>query len=173
MPRIRTAREDELPLIREIERASGAPFRDVGMAQIADEEPMSLADLTHYWSAGRAWVVTFDDDVPVGFLLAEPVDGHLHIAQISVHPDAAGQRLGSALIDYLDRRAAEAGVDELSLTTYLDVPWNGPYYRTLGFAELPEAEWGEGLRAIRRMEREAGLDTWPRLVMVRPVPGAG
>lgn len=139
------------------------------MAQIADEEPMSLTDLEHYWLAGRAWVVTFDDDVPVGFLVAEPVDGHLHIAQISVHPDAAGQRLGSALIEHLDTLAAAEGVEELSLTTYLDVPWNGPYYRKLGFVELPEPECGDGLRAIRRMEREAGLDAWPRLVMVRPV----
>ncbi|MDT7623962.1 MAG: hypothetical protein QOF99_4863, partial [Pseudonocardiales bacterium] len=46
--RIRLAREDELPLLREVERASGEIFRDIGLAEIADDEPLSLTELGHY-----------------------------------------------------------------------------------------------------------------------------
>ncbi|HEX4358647.1 MAG TPA: GNAT family N-acetyltransferase [Pseudonocardia sp.] len=173
--RIRLVREAELPLLREIERASGEIFRGIGMAEIAEDEPLSLAELGHYQRAGRAWVgtegaaTTTDasgtEGVPVAFLLAEPVDGHLHIAQVSVHPAAAGRRLGAALIEHLAGLAVEQGAAGLTLTTYRDVPWNAPYYRRLGFTEIPEARLNPGLRAIRELERTAGLDSWPRLAM--------
>jgi hypothetical protein len=37
--RIRAAREDEFPVLQEIERAAGQSFADIGMAQIAQDEP--------------------------------------------------------------------------------------------------------------------------------------
>lgn len=166
MARIRVARDDELPGLRALERASGEPFRGIGMAAIADEEPTSLADMSHYQRAGRAWVIT-EDGPPVGFLLAFPVDGRLHIAQVSVHPTAARRGLGRALIEHVAGEAAADGITELSLTTYTEVPWNAPFYRRLGFIELPEDRLGPGLRAIRELERAAGLDRWPRATMIR------
>jgi GNAT superfamily N-acetyltransferase len=167
MARIRVARDDELPGLRELERAAGEPFRGIGMAVIADEDPTSLADLSHYQRTGQAWVITEGDRPPVGFLLAHPVDGRLHIAQVSVHPSAARRGLGRELIEHAAGEAVAGGAGALSLTTYTEVPWNGPYYRRLGFVELPEAELGPGLRAIRKLEREAGLDRWPRTAMIR------
>ncbi|HWN31969.1 MAG TPA: GNAT family N-acetyltransferase [Pseudonocardia sp.] len=175
--RIRLVREAELPLLREIERASGEIFRDIDMALVADDEPSSVLELAHYQEAGRCWVVTGDDPAQahpepagalLGYLLAEPVDGNLHVAQVSVHPAAAGRRLGAALIEHLARLAVEQGAAGLTLTTYRDVPWNAPYYRRLGFTEIPEARLSPGLRAIRELERTAGLDRWPRLAMFRP-----
>lgn len=176
---IRLARVDELPGLRDLERSAGEPFRAIGMPEIADDEPLSLPELAHYQRAGRAWVVTLPSGTvglsvaagsPLGYLLAEPVDGYLHIAQVSVHPAAAGRGLGRRLIEHLAEVAGSTGVVGLSLTTYVDVPWNGPYYRRLGFVELPERELGPGLRAIRELERKAGLDRWPRAAMVRPLP---
>lgn len=169
--RLRLVRQEELPLLRDIERASGEIFRDIGMAEIAEDEPLSLAELAHYQEAGRAWAIADGgaaDGKLVAFLLAEPVDGNLHVAQVSVHPAAAGRRLGQALIEHLARLAAEQGAAGLTLTTYRDVPWNAPYYRRLGFIEIPEQRLRPGLRAIRELERNAGLDRWPRVAMFRP-----
>ncbi len=50
----------------------------------------------------------------------------------------------------------------MTLTTFADVPWNGPYYRRLGWRDLPAAELGPELAAIRRHEASLGLDAWPR-----------
>jgi hypothetical protein len=47
------------------------------------------------------------------------------------------------------------------------VPWNGPYYRRLGFREVPPAEETPGLRRVRAHEAAIGLDRWPRLCMRR------
>lgn len=167
--RIRHVTHAELPALRTLERAAGSPFRDLGMAEIADDEPPALDVLERYRRAGRAWVaVTTDADVrPVAYLIAEPVDGALHVEQVSVHPDFAHRRIGEALLAYAAERARDEGLSGLTLTTFTEVPWNAPYYARLGFCPLGEAELTPGLRKIRAAEAEAGLDRWPRVCMRR------
>lgn len=154
--RIRAARVDDFPVLRDIELAAGEIFRDIGMAEVAEYDPP--ADFRR----SQAWVAADATDTPVAYLLAEPVDGALHIEQVSVHPDHAHQRIGRRLIDHLDAPV-------LTLTTFTDVPWNAPYYRRCGFVVLEEA--GDaitpGLRAIREHEAAIGLDRWPRCCMRR------
>ncbi|MFF3004633.1 GNAT family N-acetyltransferase [Kitasatospora sp. NPDC057940] len=173
--RIRAAMKDELPLLCELERAAGAPFAAIGMPEIADDEPPAPQELAHYLDAGVALVAVPEaTDLPrqpgsgpgpiAGYLLAEPVDGALHIEQVSVHPDHARRGIGRALIEHL---AAGTDAPALTLTTFADVPWNAPYYARCGFRPLADHELTPGLREIRRKEAEHGLDRWPRLCMRR------
>jgi hypothetical protein len=60
-------------------------------------------------------------------------------------------------------RSAQA----LTLTTYTEVAWNGPYYGRLGFQPLADADLTTGLRRIRAEEAAHGLDQWPRQAMRR------
>lgn len=159
--RIRPARPDDLPTLQDIERAAGACFRDIGMAEIADDEPLPVDTLAGYQRAGRAWVADDPAGLPVAYLLAEPVDGAVHIEQVSVHPRGARRGIGLALIDHATQTVP------ITLTTFADVPWNAPYYARSGFEVIPESEWTPGLRAIRRREAEHGLDRWPRVCMRR------
>jgi predicted N-acetyltransferase YhbS len=158
---IRQVRADELPLLRAIERAAGECFRDVGMPEIADDEPLPVEELDRFRRGGTAWVAVDDADRPVAYLVAEPVDGGLHVEQVSVHPAHARRGLGRALLDEAGREAA------LTLTTFARVPWNAPYYARLGFRMLDESEWTPGLRAIRAREAAIGLDGWPRVCLRR------
>ncbi|MFF6947745.1 GNAT family N-acetyltransferase [Streptomyces iakyrus] len=167
--RIRPATPAELPVLQDIERAAGAPFRDLGMPEIADDEPPALDVLEHYRRAGRCWVAAGPEDRPVAYLLAEPVDGALHIEQVSVHPRAARRGVGRALLAHAADRAREEELTSLTLTTFTDVPWNGPYYERLGFRPLPEEDLTPGLRAIRATEAAHGLDRWPRVCMRAPL----
>ncbi|MFG2406500.1 GNAT family N-acetyltransferase [Streptomyces brevispora] len=168
--RIRPARRSDLPLLQDIERAAGEPFRTVGMSRVADDEPPSLDVLDEYRRAGRAWVTVRADDRPLGYLVADPVDGAGHIEQVSVHPSAARRGLGSGLIGHAGSWAAAEGLGGLTLTTFSHVPWNAPYYGRLGFRVLMESELTDGLRKIRAEEAEHGLDRWPRVCMRRDVP---
>ncbi|WP_431776595.1 GNAT family N-acetyltransferase [Streptomyces cucumeris] len=171
--RIRTSTIEDLPVLQEIERAAGLCFRDVGMDEVADDEPLSLAELGCYQRAGRAWVAVDDTDRAMGYLITDPVDGNVHIEQVSVHPDAAGRGVGRALIDHIAAQAAAMGVPALTLTTFVDVAWNAPYYAArCGFRTLTEGELTPGLREIRRSEARHGLDRWPRVCMRRDLPGA-
>ncbi|MGV9270018.1 GNAT family N-acetyltransferase [Kitasatospora sp. NPDC003701] len=164
---IRTATREELPLLCALERAAGAPFAAIGMPEIAQDEPPAPEELAHFLDEGVALVALDAGGAPVAYLLAEPVDGALHIEQVSVHPGHARRGIGRALIEHL---AAGTDAPALTLTTFADVPWNAPYYARCGFRPLTAGEVTPGLREIRRREAEHGLDRWPRLCMRRELP---
>jgi GNAT superfamily N-acetyltransferase len=180
---IREPTEAELPVLIDIEVDAGRLFRSAGMPEVADDDPGSVAELLGYQRAGRAWVACAAEpagpdmpDMPagglVGYLIAEPVDGCAHLEQVSVRSVAAGRGIGRLLIEHLAGWAARRGLPAITLTTFRDVPWNGPYYRRLGFRELDRDEETAGLRAIRAREAAHGLDRWPRCCMRRDLPPA-
>ena len=76
------------------------------------------------------------EDFPVGFIVVDPIDGRVHVEQVSVHPDHARWGIGGMLINHVGRWAAGPGIDALTLATFRGVPWNGPYYARLGFREM-------------------------------------
>lgn len=166
---IRDARPDDLRTLQQIEVAAGELFREVGMAEIADDDPPSLERLDGYRAAGLAWVAAGESDSPVAYLIGDEVDGNLHIEQVSVLPSHAGHGLGRALIDHADREAARRRLPALTLTTFEQVAWNAPYYARCGFDVIPHERQGAGLREIRAQESRHGLDQWPRVAMIRPV----
>ncbi|MFI7672935.1 GNAT family N-acetyltransferase [Actinophytocola sp. NPDC049390] len=159
---IREASLTDLPVLRDIEHAAGAPFRDLGMAAIADDELPAIEELAVYQRAGRAWVW---GTPPVAYVLADEVDGYAHIEQVSVHPGHARRGIGRALIDHVGAWARARGLAGLTLTTFADVPWNAPYYARIGFTVVTDLT--PGLRAIRAHEAARGLDAWPRVAMRR------
>ncbi|GAA3573045.1 GNAT family N-acetyltransferase [Amycolatopsis ultiminotia] len=163
---IRLATSADLPLLTALERAAGAPFRDVGMAAIADDTPASPGELAVFQTDGRCWVYA-EHGRPVGYAVAAEVDGFGHVEQVSVLPSHARRGLGRQLIETVDEWAAARGRPGLTLTTFVEVPWNGPYYERLGFRRLPVEAQGPGLRAIREAEIARGLDRWPRAAFVR------
>jgi GNAT superfamily N-acetyltransferase len=162
---IRTATVDELPALQDIERAAGRCFAEVGMSEIADDEPFSLDELARYQRAGRVWVAVHDTGRPVAYLIADLVDGNIHIEQVSVHPDSARRGVGRSLLEHVAGWAAADGVPALTLTTFEQVPWNAPYYARCGFFRLSDSELTPQLRAIRQREAEYGRDRWPRVCM--------
>lgn len=152
---IRLAQPAELPYLQEIEIASGAPFRDVGMPEIADDDPMSLEAL----AAHEVWVAVGERGVPLAFIAVGDVDGAVHVHQLSVHPAHARQGIGAALIEHVTRPGRA-----VTLTTFRDVPWNAPYYERLGFRAVTATS--PGLAEIMREEASRGLDPATRVAMV-------
>ncbi|MFI7007551.1 GNAT family N-acetyltransferase [Streptomyces sp. NPDC050145] len=166
---IRSAESADLPRLQDIEVAAGELFRPLGMTSVADDEPPALTELERLRRTGEAWVAAGDDGTPVAYLVAEEVDGALHIEQVTVHPEAARRGIGRALIERAAVRAGERGLPALTLTTFRDVPWNAPYYARLGFRVLAREELTGGLVRIRAAEAAHGLDRWPRVCMRRDV----
>ena len=167
---VRPARADELAVLQEIEVAAGARFAEVGMTYISEHDPPPLDRLEHYRRVGRAWVSTDPADRPVGYLIADLLDGNAHIEQVSVHPDVGRRGVGRSLIDHATAWAADRGLRAVTLTTFTEVPWNAPYYARCGFIPVAEGDMGPELAALWAEERERGLARHPRVAMVRPVP---
>jgi ribosomal protein S18 acetylase RimI-like enzyme len=164
---IRTARQSDLPVLQDIERAAGSWFREIGMPEIADDEPLPLDELARYQQGDRAWVAADDTDIPAAYLIADIVDGNLHIEQVSVHPRAARRKIGRMLLEQAAAYAAANGIHALTLTTFAEVPWNAPYYSRCGFRVLAGSEFSPGMQIIWDGEVEHGLHRWPRVYMRR------
>ncbi|MGK5445208.1 GNAT family N-acetyltransferase [Micromonospora sp. URMC 105] len=169
MERIRTARADELADLQRIEAASGAPFREIGMVDVADAPPLGLDVLDEGRRAGRVWVAADADDRPIAFAVAHLVDDCAHVQQLSVHPAHARRGVGRRLLDHVAGWAAERGLPALTLTTFRSVPWNAPYYARCGFVALSPAQLGPGLTEVLTAEAALGLDPADRVAMRRPL----
>jgi hypothetical protein len=61
------------------------------------------------------------------------------------------------------------GFAAITLTTFRDVAWNGPYYERCGFRTLDPDEVTPGLAVLREHEAKEGLDEWPRVCMRREI----
>jgi GNAT superfamily N-acetyltransferase len=167
MPRIRSPRRDELVALRVIEREAGRAFAAIGMPEIAADEPPSVAELEVLWGQGRAWVAVDGNDRPVAYLVSSLVDGCSHIDQVSVAPSHAGRGRGAALIEHLAATARAEGRPALTLTTFRDVPWNGPYYERLGFVIVEPRDQGAELAALVSREADTVPSSAPRVAMRR------
>ena len=169
MTEIRPTTLQDLPALQQIELRAGDLFRTIGMPDIADHPLPTTEALAAYQRAGHSWVAVDATDEPVAFVLIQLVDGQAHIEQVSVHPDHARRRIGRDLIDHVERWAADRGIPGLTLTTFRDVQWNGPYYERLGFTVLPSVERGPELAALMIEEAAHGLDPELRMAMRRSI----
>lgn len=164
---LRRARPHDVDAIRAVGVAAGERFRaldDPRVAERADDPPFEPGDGT------RLWVATDGYEV-VGFVAVEVVGRGAHVEEVSVHPDHGGRGHGTALLDEVARWAALEGLDAITLTTFVDVPWNRPFYERRGFRVLGEHELTPELRDVRDHEATLGLDPAIRVVMRRELPG--
>lgn len=148
-------RPEEYGRLREIQAASGELFTEVGIGPFPDEEFDPLAATS---------VVLVAGEPPVGFAAVGVVDGVAHLFQVSVAPSVGRRGLGTALVNSVCEWATSQGYEAVTLTTFRDVPWNGPFYTRLGFGTVEDPS--PGLADIREHERAIGLDDLgPRIAM--------
>ena len=167
MPAIRTPRITELELLQDIERDAGQAFAEIGMGEIADAEPLSVAELEQFRRDGRAWIATDARDVAIAYLLSTVVDRCAHIEQVSVARSARSRGIGALLIDHLGQTATAEGREWVTLTTFRDVPWNAPYYQRLGFTTVNIPGQGRELADLVAREASSSLGGFPRVAMKR------
>lgn len=101
----------------------------------------------------------------LGFTTLIDVADFVHLEQLSVHPEHGRRGIGRALIAHAIADARGRGVRAVTLRTFAEVPWNGPFYERLGFRTTATAPtpFHAGLEEV---ERGIGLlDHGPRVHM--------
>lgn len=152
---IRIAEPDDLALLAEIDERSESLFRVAGLELPVFELPPDHPETKRVLVVGRP---------AFGFVELAEVDGQGYLAEVAVLPSHMRRGHGAALVRAACDWTREQGYPAITLTTYADVAWNGPFYRSLGFVEV--AEPSPGLVRIRAHEAEVGLDAvGPRIVM--------
>jgi GNAT superfamily N-acetyltransferase len=149
--------EHEIAELVKIEYAAGRLFTDLGMVF----PPHDPAEVLR-----NAAVVLTVGEPRIGFAVVGELGPDAYLEQISVHPDHGRRGVGTALLMTALDWARAGDHPRMVLTTFRDLPWNGPWYAHHGFRELPYDECSAELRAVRDAELEAGLDAMaPRVAM--------
>ena len=154
---IRVATRADFARLQEIEAEADQMFAAIGIGPFRDDSAAS--------HLAAAAVVFVAHEPPIGFVSVEIVDGAAHLWQLAVVPSMQRRGVGRALLEAVCDWARGEGYAALTLTTYRDVPWNGPYYEKLGFHELSDLT--SGLAAIRQHERDLGDDDFGSRIAMR------
>jgi len=131
--KIRSARIEDLVTLAEIEQAAATLFRDTSYAFLVDAEPLSLDFATQQFCAGRVWVAVDDRDTPVGYAIAQEVDGSAYLQQIDVHPAYGRRGIGRKMVERICVWANRQNYQRIFLSTFRNIEWNAPFYAKLGF----------------------------------------
>ena len=105
----------------------------------------------------------------IGFVLVLEHDQIAHLEQPSVLPEHGQRGHGRALVEAAKNEARLRGYQWLSLRTFADVPWNGPFYARTGFVETkPVTEFHKHLAEV---EERLGLDRCGRRIQMTAALG--
>ena len=115
---------------------------------------------------GNCLAAAIDNEV-VGFAATARVGRELHLHELSVSREHQGQGVGGTLLQALFVDARNCGLRAVTLNTYRDVPWNGPFYARRGFVEVDDFETRPHL--LRSIEEAvgAGMPRARRCAMIR------
>jgi GNAT superfamily N-acetyltransferase len=163
---IASPRPHELADLSGIEVAAAAMFPPEDLAPDLREKGLPLSFFEHASSAGRLWVArTVESAEPVGFAVAVILDELAHLHEMDVLPDHGRRGIGRALVLHVAQWAQASGFASLTLTTFRHLPWNAPFYASVGFGEIADRDLGPQLRAAMAKEVEHGLDPSRRVAM--------
>lgn len=159
---VRFAEPEDLGLVQQIEAEADRRFGEV--MDISRWGPPPTGEER----ASRGTVLVIGQPA-VGFAHLIDLDGRHHLDALAVLPGFQRRSLGTRLLCAAYGLVADAGGDELTLTTFADVPWNAPWYERQGFEVVAEP-LPAPLARVRAHEGATGLDSCgPRVVMRRPI----
>lgn len=162
---LRLARPQDVSPIIALESTAARVYAALeGYAWVVGLPAMSSEEVARAIADRGVWVVVRDGTI-VGAAVCFWHGEACHLRELNVHPRHARQGLGRQLVHAVLDGARERGCRRVALTTFSEVPFNGPWYERLGFRRVAEPKgW---LAEERAEEAELGLDRQPRQAMER------
>ena len=166
---ISPALREDIDALISIDLAAGQLFAPTGLLPgdaLQDHVPPAVFEQAI--DAGDIYKAHDALGTPVGFLLVSHRGGTLYLDQISVHPDHGRQGLGTDMMQHLFQLARQRKLKQVTLSTFRDVPWNAPFYKKLGFREIPRKDMADWMLALEHIQAQS-LDVSQRCFMVRKI----
>jgi GNAT superfamily N-acetyltransferase len=166
--RIRSAAAADVAALPAVERIACARFDAYGLAEVMTTIVTPVEDL-HAGARDGSLFVADDGGTLVGFALSSPLDGGLHLDELDVLPSHGRRGIGRALVEAVVDLARRRGLARVTLSTLRSIPWNAPWYATLGFRPMTDAELTPVFRALLAHEAERGLPMDDRVLLRKDV----
>lgn len=143
---IRLAQQRDIAHLMAVERSAAQLFRQQPEWRfIAEGEVMAPQQHAAFIAERREWLAESDNGECAGFIAVQ-VQGAIGTSPNCRSPALQRQGVGRRLIGAVAEEAKRQGAGRLTLTTFIEVPWNAPYYRRLGFRPLEDARLTAALR---------------------------
>lgn len=154
---IQHAKRSDIPQLYSIQAAAGTIFPPGSIPEnvLAERVPHDI--FMDAIAQGRLLAAKNSNEAPVGFAFWQEVDGSSLLALIEVDPQHGQKGLGTALVSVIIEQVEKAGYQYLYLTTFVNIPWNAPFYQRLGFAPLSEMDHPGFIKGILHEEHSKGL----------------
>lgn len=166
---------EEIPALIAVNQAADTLFEGTGLVDGAAACENVPSEVFEAAIAARHVLVMRETQgaAPVGFALTSERGGTLYLDQVSVRPDHGRKGLGRALVRRVIADARRRGLAHVTLSTFRDLPWNGPFYRSLGFREIRREKMADWMCELETAQAET-LDVAQRCFMqkrARLMPG--
>lgn len=102
---------------------------------------------------------------PIAFLYAQKQAQDFYILEFDVSRDFQKQGIGRQLIEYAIDYARKQGFESVTLTTFVHVVWNRPFYEKLGFQIIHDSDLPLYLKTILDHEVTSGFSRETRCAM--------
>ncbi|MEM7663951.1 MAG: GNAT family N-acetyltransferase [Pseudomonadota bacterium] len=166
---VRFAEQLDIPALIAADRAASELFRPTGLIPDMGTIPESVpTDVLSQAIEDRMIIVVADDQGPVGFAMCQIRDELLYLDQVSVDPEHGRKGLGKVLMFHVFALAEDHKLSGVALSTFRDLAWNGPFYRKLGFREIPRKKLDDWMLEIEAAQADE-MDVTKRCFMKRPV----
>ena len=167
MASIRLATLDEIVHLPALERVACGRFDPFGYAEL--QAIVTPVDELRAGVLAGSLFVAVEGDAIVGFALASLFDGGLHLDELDVLPSHGRRGIGRALVGAVVDLARARGLARVTLSTLASIPWNAPWYATLGFRALTVASLTPALCELREAERSRGLPMADRVYLRKDI----
>jgi GNAT superfamily N-acetyltransferase len=157
------AKPEHLATLPRIERAAAEIFPEGMIPDEVKDYVLTLEDFEKALAKNQLWIAVTLENNPVGFAMVLAKDKSVMLAELDVDPEHQRKGLGRNLVQTVVNWAREKGYDQLTLTTFCNIPWNAPFYEKMGFRRLHSTELTADL--IAALDREAELGLKDRVAM--------
>lgn len=155
----------EITQLIAVDQAANELFRGSSLLKAeAMDDHVPAEIFTSRIESGDAFVVRAPNTAPVGFTITSPRKRSLYLDQISVDPAYGKKGLGRALIANVLADARSRKFRRVTLSTFRDLPWNGPFYASCGFREIPRKKLTDWMLKLEEIQSE-DLDVSARCFM--------
>jgi len=137
--------------LQEVERAAAELFRGSGLIDIDGMAVVSLTDHIASIEAGLSFVHEADGRV-AGFAIGEWQDRDIYLHELDVDPAFQQRGIGAGLVRKFIEAAKAKDACNIYLATFRDPPWNAPFYRKLGFVDLPRSSYLPWMTAMEEIQ---------------------
>ncbi len=165
---ITRADSEEADRLVSIDREANTLFADTGLlSPDALLDPVPQGVLVGAIEAREVFVARHRASAQAcGFAMTSQRGPSLYLEQVSVHPDHGRKGLGTALVRRVVEDARDRKFDSVTLSTFRDLPWNGPFYKSLGFREIRPGDQTDWMQELTALQAES-LDVSKRCFMRR------